>query len=220
MTLRVSPLGLPLEYLTAANASVNISGAAATGAAGSVTAGGNTLPKLSPLGLPILGYTQAIHPAGFTIVSAQAPAQAGTVTVNAPTTGRIAQLGPWILAGKIRTINAVVGNENVFLVGAQAIAQGEELEGADATIRIDGAGAAARAGASIGFISDFVLPVASRISIDIRDNQTVLDVKVQTTVVSLSTSLTFIDSAMRVTNVSVASGAIDIQMTSARIDIT
>lgn len=146
MTIRLSPLGLPFEY--GGDISVDLTGAAAPAEAGDVFALSG-IPALSPLGLPLLGYSSADKgDVSITLASGGAAAEAGTVTVNLPVTGVFSQFGPLALPGPIRNIVPKVGNVSVNLVGAQAQAQGEEMEGADAIIYIDGATAFANAGLS------------------------------------------------------------------------
>lgn len=106
--------------------------------------------KLSPIGLPLLGYTASFQGSSVSIVGAVGLAEPGNVTVTLPVTGAVSQLGPLILPGPIRNIVPIVGGATVNLVGAQANAQAEEMEGCDAIVRIDGATAFANSGALIG----------------------------------------------------------------------
>jgi hypothetical protein len=126
---------------------VDVVGAEAAAEAGAVDA--VTVPptsSISPMILPIFAYG-AQSPPVVNLTGAQAQANAGTVTVSTPIAGVFAQLGPMILPGKLRTINPATGDIDVFITGAQANAQAEQLEGANVTIYLDGATAFAGASA-------------------------------------------------------------------------
>ncbi len=126
MTVRVSPLILPFDDQVAV-LKVPVDGERAVG----------------PLVLP---YTRPDSDATINLTGAGTAGQGGNVVVSLPIAGDFVQLGPMILPGLIRDLTAKVGNMTVSLVGAGAQAQGEELEGADVTMRIDGREVVAGAG--------------------------------------------------------------------------
>ena len=99
--------------------------------------------RLSPLLLP-LNYTGG---AQVTLAGAVAAADEGVVCTQTATA--LANLGPLLLPIIARTITPIVGNVSIAIVGAQTKAQAEELEGADATIYIDGKAALAIAVAAV-----------------------------------------------------------------------
>jgi len=108
--------------------------------------------QISPLGLPA-NYTAAVIPVSVSLTGVSANANAGNPQAQSSQTGVFSELGPLILPSPLRNIQPVVGNVDIFVLGAQARAQGEELEGANATVYLDGA--RSRAGAGLLF-EDFV----------------------------------------------------------------
>lgn len=101
--------------------------------------------RLGPHGLPINFAPSDI---AF-LTGAGAPAQAGNVTAVVPL-NRV-HLTPLVLAMQERTFTPKgVGEATAVLTGAAAIAQAEELEGANATVYIDGAQALAESGSVAG----------------------------------------------------------------------
>lgn len=97
--------------------------------------------RISPLGLS-LAYIgdKTVTPTG-----AVASANANAVGTSTLTFGRVTQLGPLVLPGRIRTISAQEAGVSIVLVGAAGTGQSEELEGSSVTVYLDGARALGRA---------------------------------------------------------------------------
>lgn len=147
MTIRISPLGLPIDYI--GDAEARPVGASAPAQAGSVTAlADDPIRQIGPHGL-VTSYPPSVFGSTVSITGASAPALSGNVTAQPFNPDVFAQLGPHILVGPIRSIGPIVGSIDVFIVGAEAEAQGEEMEGADATIYIDGAAGVSETGAVV-----------------------------------------------------------------------
>ena len=102
--------------------------------------------RISPIGLPLGLYVfpRALDLA-VNIVGRVANAESGNVSVGLPTAA-VAQLGPLILPQMVRSSTPAVGGVEVTLTGAQALAQGEQLEGSTVTQRVDGDDAPGEAG--------------------------------------------------------------------------
>lgn len=90
-------------------------------------------------------YTQGSIDVSITLTGTGGNANAGSVASSAPVAGKFTDIGPLILPTQLRQITAISGSVDVFLLGAQANAQGEELEGADVTVYLDGARARGQA---------------------------------------------------------------------------
>jgi hypothetical protein len=99
--------------------------------------------RLSPI---VLTQNYGTRTVNVTIALTGAGGSAGGGNLAAGEASVVFQLGPHFLPTRQRNIVDVVGNTTVTLVGAAAFAQGEELEGANATIILDGARARASAG--------------------------------------------------------------------------
>jgi len=101
-------------------------------------------PKLRPLGFNQRGPRTQSLDASATLTGANAPALSGNITADVAGDKQFTALG---FTQQERTFDVKgVGESQVELVGAQANAQGEELEGVSVFITLGGAEAAATAG--------------------------------------------------------------------------
>lgn len=116
MSRGVSPLGLPTTY----------SDAVKTAVAG--------VRSVGPLVLP---YIKPTSDRGAEVIGASASTGAGTVGVSVLTTAA-SEVGPLILPSKIRNLQPKVGSVSISLLGAGVEASGEEMEGANVSITLDG----------------------------------------------------------------------------------
>lgn len=161
---------------TQSDVTVDVDGAAAAAQAGGVDVPLGTIKRLAPIVLPLAGYVPRITSLTVDIPSASAGAAAGNVSALTSNAGTFAQLGPRILPSPLRSISPKVGNVTVDLVGAEAAARAEQMEGADVVMYIDGASAAAGAGVLV--FTPTVEPerFASVVDIDldVRDMQMIL----------------------------------------------
>jgi len=122
--------------------------------------------RISSLGLAL----SFIGDKTVTVTGAKANANANAVGTSTLTFGRVTQLGPLVLPGRIRNISAQQAGVSIVLVGSAGQAQGEELEGADATIYIDGARTRARAGDVIWYQDLGSLIVNANATTDVPSN--------------------------------------------------
>ena len=101
-------------------------------------------PKLRPLGFTQRGPRTERLDASVTLTGAGSQAEPGNITADVPSDIQFTALG---FTQQSRTFDIKgVGESQVDLVGAEARAQGEELEGVSVFITLDGAEASAEAG--------------------------------------------------------------------------
>ena len=101
-------------------------------------------PKLRPLGFNQRGPRTESLDDSATLTGANAPALSGNITANVAGNKQFTALG---FTQQEKTFDVKgVGESQVELAGAQANAQGEELEGVSVFITLDGAAASANAG--------------------------------------------------------------------------
>ena len=104
-------------------------------------------PKLRGLGVAQQAPGSRVLDASVTLTGGSAQGESGNLTADVAGTRNLTPLG---VNQQARTFDLKgVGESQVELIGAQANAQGEELEGVSVFITLDGAGAEAQAG-SVG----------------------------------------------------------------------